>query len=459
MPGPIVITSLAYLLAAFAALYMSRKRNPLPPGPKGLPLIGNLHELPYEYPWLTYAQWAKKYGPIFSFKVFGSTTIVINSFKVATELIEKRSTNYSDRPRMIMADELMEWAWSFIHMPYADRWRRHRKMFHQYFQPRVLSTYHPSQTEMTIKLLRQLSCTPEEFGSHIKHYVGSLALKVAYGYEVKPKDDFYVQLVGIAMEPLLLVVHGNHLVDFLPFLKHIPEWFPGAGFKRLAKDGAKRTRDLRDIPFNAVKKSMADGSAQQSFAYEILEKVKANNPNSQEEEEIIKNCAGIIYLAGSDTTSSFLLAWMLAMAQYPQVQRTAQEQLDKVVGKARLPEFSDRSSLPYFEAMMLETLRWHSIVPLAAPHRAIQEDEFEGYNIPAGATVTINTCLCPGRHFAMDTAWIAMASILTTYHIFKAADITATEIDPTDFTDGLVSHPKPYKLRIMRRPSTSIVFT
>lgn len=53
-------------------------------------------------------------------------------------------------------------------------------------------------------------------------YVGSIAFKAAYGYEIQSENDFYIKLVGIAMEPLLLVVHGNYLVDFLPFLKYIP---------------------------------------------------------------------------------------------------------------------------------------------------------------------------------------------------------------------------------------------
>lgn len=59
-----------------------------------------------------------------------------------------------------------------------------------------------------------------------------------------------------------------------------------------------------------------------------------------------------------------LLAWMLAMANYPEIQKQAQAYVDEVTGKARLPEFGDRNSLPYIEAILLETLRWHPIVPL-----------------------------------------------------------------------------------------------
>lgn len=92
---------IAFLAPCLTAWMMGHKTLPLPPGPKGLPLIGSPYELPNKYPWLEYAKWTKKYGAMFSFKVFGSPTIVINSARAATELLEKRSANYSDRPRMV----------------------------------------------------------------------------------------------------------------------------------------------------------------------------------------------------------------------------------------------------------------------------------------------------------------------------------------------------------------------
>jgi len=81
-----------------------RRRNlpPLPPGPKGYPLIGNLYDIPHENAWVTYAEWSKKYGDVIHVSVFGTSTIILNSAKAALELLEKRSANYSDRPRMVI---------------------------------------------------------------------------------------------------------------------------------------------------------------------------------------------------------------------------------------------------------------------------------------------------------------------------------------------------------------------
>ena len=83
-------------------------------------------------------------------------------------------------------------------------------------------------------------------------------------------------------------------------------------------------------------------------------------------------------------------AFFLAMAMYPDVQRKAQEELDRVVGEGRLPSFEDRGSLPYLNALVRELLRWHIVLPMGMPHRAIADDVYNGYHIPAKSTVLVN---------------------------------------------------------------------
>lgn len=79
------------------------------------------------------------------------------------------------------------------------------------------------------------------------------------------------------------------------------------------------------------------------------------------------------------------------MCLNPSVQDKAQEELDRVVGKDRLPGFDDRDNLPYIEAIWKETLRWNTVAPLSIPHAAQQDDEIQGYHIPKGAIIIPNT--------------------------------------------------------------------
>lgn len=79
------------------------------------------------------------------------------------------------------------------------------------------------------------------------------------------------------------------------------------------------------------------------------------------------------------------------MCLNPSVQQKAQEELDREIGRDRLPGFADRDKLPYTEAIWKETLRWNTVAPLSIPHAAQQDDEIEGYHIPKDAIVIPNT--------------------------------------------------------------------
>jgi len=78
------------------------------------------------------------------------------------------------------------------------------------------------------------------------------------------------------------------------------------------------------------------------------------------------------------------------MAKHPDIQETAQADLDRVVGRDRLPGFSDRPHLPYLDAILREVTRCGVILPLSLGHVATEDDEYNGYFIPKGTVVTSN---------------------------------------------------------------------
>ncbi len=128
--GPFFVTAAICLCVLAIIHYTRRKRPPYPPGPKTLPILGNLRDFPREREALKYAQWAKVYGEsdkpdvgelevqsgaylpprnlgdIYHLSALGTHIIVVNSPKVADDLFVRRSWNYSDRNRMTMINEL-----------------------------------------------------------------------------------------------------------------------------------------------------------------------------------------------------------------------------------------------------------------------------------------------------------------------------------------------------------------
>jgi cytochrome P450 len=82
------------------------------------------------------------------------------------------------------------------------------------------------------------------------------------------------------------------------------------------------------------------------------------------EDDVIKDVSAMAYIAGSDTTVSAIMSFFLAMLIYPEVQQKAQAEIDRVVGRDRLPEMEDMIALPYVSAVVTETLRWLPVLPM-----------------------------------------------------------------------------------------------
>ncbi|KAG7087484.1 hypothetical protein E1B28_013446 [Marasmius oreades] len=475
----------------------------LPPGPKGLPIVGNFVEAravanSNEPPWVTFSKWSHLYGDIFTFQVFGSRTVVLNSYKAIMDLLERRAHNYSDRPSSPMLNELVRWKWLFSLMRYSDWWRLHRRTFHQSFRSRIVPEYYEIQKQRTSLLIQRLVTSPKDFFGHVRAHSGEIILEIVYGYRTQDKIDPYIKLVDVAMEGLNAPgVHGTFMVDFFPILKHVPAWFPGAGFKTKAEVWARNTDRVLDLPWALAKKLMDEGRAVPCFCTRNLEKLPPSGDNSVMD-EVIKNCAAIALIAAGETTVSAILSFILAMVLNPQVQTRAQKELDELTGFTRLPEFADRKNLPYIDAVLSETLRWNPVVPLALPHRAVNDDIYEGYLIPKGSTIVPNAWavlrdeslygpdtqnfnpdrflkqdgkslppnpellafgfgrrVCPGRYLAINSLWLTMTYLLTSYTIAKELDSEGKEIDPVVNynTPGITSHPHPFPCRFIPRSS------
>ncbi|KAF9019569.1 cytochrome P450 [Hymenopellis radicata] len=502
------------VLALLASLLVfSRRRRyalPLPPGPKGLPFVGLLFDRPVRNVYATYTEWAATYGDLVHYQVLGQPIIVVSSEEAATELFERRSTNYSDRPPVPML-ELMGMDWNLVNFRYSDTWRTHRKMFHQYFNANQVTAYQPVQLEASVTLLQQMLTTPEAFFSHVRHNAGSIILRLTYGYDATPVNDPYVTLVDQFVRRTAAAANpGSYLIDYLLILKWIPAWFPLAGFQREAKMVAPHAAQVRDHPFQLAEKDIKQGKSAHSFVATTLRRIEEQE-GADSMVEVTKNVAAIVFSAGADTTVGGVLSTILAMVLNPDVLKQAHEELDVAVGRQRLPNFEDRSNLPLIQAIVLEALRWRPVVPVNVAHASIQDDVYNGYFIPAGtlrlyrdafrsdskfyvgSIVLGNTWallhdgdvyrnpdvfqpkrflgenpepdptargvfgfgrrICPGRHLAMNSVFIAVASILWAFNIERARDADGGEIIPDDkaYLDVFLMHPLPYKCKITPR--------
>ncbi|KIM58375.1 hypothetical protein SCLCIDRAFT_1096223 [Scleroderma citrinum Foug A] len=462
------------------------------PGPKGLPFIGNVFDINISAPWLTYTEWGKRYGGIVHCTLFGRDFVIINEKKIVHELLELRGAIYADRPSLSFID-FFGLDFNTAIKPYGKRWRLHRKMFNLAFNKRASMTYKPIQMQKVRQMLQKLVATPQDYVKHAEAFSGSVIMAISYGYNSMPEDDPFVSKAMRHAELVINVVTTERAAIYsaLPILSYIPSWLPGGRYKKWAGHIRALGREVRDEPVNYVKQNMSSDSVRNSLVNLLLARDIARD-ESCGHEEVVKEAAATAFLAAQDTTFSVMLVFILAMIRYPEVQIKAQEEIDRVVGQDRLPDFSDREILPYVQCVFIETMRWKPVAPLAVPHATLSDDIYDGMYVPKGSTVLINTWaitqneehypnptvfiperhlnadgkfaedsvpvfgfgrrICPGRHLADQSVWSLMVSILATLHITKAKDELGNEIDvQPEFTTGIVVHPKPFPCCIKPR--------
>ncbi|KAJ7935552.1 cytochrome P450 [Mycena leptocephala] len=473
------------LLKCFSKRLWQRSSNlPFPPGPPPRPVIGNALELPTKLAWLTYKEWGVKYGDLVHASALGQHIIIINSVKTAYEFFEKRSHIYSDPSYFTYTIcHSMGWDFNMGVMRLGDRWKHHRRMFQQHFRRDMSRNYRPVQMKKVHALLQGLLSTPQEFRDLLKTVTAATIMSIVYGYDVQPSNDRFVALSENTVKKLSdSFFPGAVAVNTFPILRYLPAWFPGAGFQLYAAECRQLTQEMRAVPFGFVKQNMRDGADSQSVVAKLLEASQARN---RSDEQAIQE------------TVSALASFFLAMALHPDIQKKAQSEIDTVIGTHRLPEFEDRPSLPFVEALYREVMRWKPVAPLGVAHAASADDIYNGYFIPKGATVISNIWamtrdesmyseperfnpdrfftvdgelndddtvlafgfgrrICLGQHAADATVWATIVSVLSTFNIAKAKDAAGHEIDiDANYCDGMVSHPQHFVCSITPRSETA----
>ncbi|KAI5122863.1 hypothetical protein M0805_003156 [Coniferiporia weirii] len=471
-------------------------RAPLPPGPKPKPLIGNLLDLPQpgELEWVHWAKHKELYGPISSLSVMGQTIIILNDLQMAIDLLDKKSAIFSDRPVFIFGGIMVGWENSLPLLRYGERHRLVRKTLHRTIGSNfaMRKFYDIEELEVRRFLLKTLR-KPAQLSDHIRSLTGALILSMSHGYQIEhEKTDPMVALADDALAEFSLSLQpGAWLVDVIPFLRYLPDWMPGTGFKRIATKWAHTAAELIEKPHAFTKQQMAAGIARPSLTQELLDEYKgAPNPT---EEYIIKWSAAAIYGGGADTTVSATYGFFLLMLQHPGVQRKAQAELDAVIGSDRLPTFADRAHLPYVNALVKETLRCAPVVPMGVPHVNMEECTYAGMRIPKGALLMSNIWqmhhdpqtfrdpqnfsperflgdaperdphdiafgfgrrVCPGKELADHTLFLTVAMALTVFDIMPPRSAAGEPVTPSGtYIPGLITRPVDYAAVLTPRSS------
>ncbi|PBK94480.1 cytochrome P450 [Armillaria gallica] len=499
--SPLWFLTAIVVVAYTTVRYLRSPWRNLPPGPRGLPLIGNLLELRGKQ-WLTFTELGRKYGDIMYFNLAGQPLVVLNSLKVAADLLDRRAGKFSDRPRNIVASDILTGGNMFPFAHYGEVWRRMRKAAHEGLNKAVVYRYHSIQTAEAVLLTAGVLAEPEKWDSHLRRTAASATMSVVYDTPPTSEQDPSIKNINDFVSRITRAAKpGAHFVTCIDdFLIRYAKW------KREAEESYAKDSAMFEGLFNVVKDRVAKGDERPSLASTLIQDAGRHNLTEKENSWL----AATMYAGGSDTSSATMSWWTLAMVVYPETQKRAQAELDAVVGRDRLPSFADYEHLPYIRAMIKEILRWCAIadIPdsdsrsLGIPHRSTEDDVYNGYFIPAGTILIANAWhlnrdpemygldaehfnparhldkdgkldpgsaatkeeshvtygfgrrICVGRHIANNTLFIDIAMMLWAMNIERATDENGVPL-PLDVggcvEEGLVNRPVPFKAKITPR--------
>ncbi|KAJ5471482.1 hypothetical protein N7530_008839 [Penicillium desertorum] len=487
---------------------MGSRDKRLPPGPPTVPILGNLHQIPLTKFHKKILEWGNEYGNIFSLKVGSGTTVVLLDRMAINQLLDKKGSIYSDRPKDHVVSIIDSGGFAF--WDNNAHWRSQRKVTSSSLSPtQVEGKLREIQEAETSILIRDLISTPQMFFEHVKRTTVSIADIITWGFRAPTYDNWWASGACEVSDALFSgVTPGAYPpVDEFPFLKYLPD--------RLSpwRTRAERLKQRVDSFWGNARQRLDErrrkGVKRDCIADNLLDGTQPIDIPLTDRQ--FNDFLGFLVAAGSDTTAGSILASIRYLASHPHVQKKAQNEIDDTCGADRLPVWSDNGKLPYINCIIKEGMRIHPVVPIVFPHRvrednwyqdmliprdslvivpawAIQHSEIRGYQDPesynpdrfvhhpklapayAGNANYMNRDefwtlfdhyaygagrrLCPGIHLAEHIQWHVTALLLWAFDIVPTTNAQTGEeehLDLESFQDGLTQPPLPYKVHFKVR--------
>ncbi|KAE8152831.1 cytochrome P450 [Aspergillus avenaceus] len=467
-----------------------------------LPLIGDLHSSPINKPLANWDAWAKQNGPIAVPKLFGIVPIVvINSFEAVTELFSRRSQWYSNRPasvsmEMITGADPGQSRFTLMH-DYDDHLKLHHRILSPSLGTPAASKYQPlmelESRQLLFDLISALRQSPD--GAPIstdtvypllERTQSSVILALHYGLRIPRFEEPILHEVIDIQTQVTHLAANPALPDIIPLLRHLPAFL--SPWKRAADKLYAAQVELYMRLFYQGRDSAGWNATKQAIS-------TAEKHASSPVPDLDLAFTLATSIQGGMETSPRQLLWLFiaAMCQQSFMSR-AHALLDEVVGRNRLPCFSDRSGLAYIDAIVHELFRWRPISPGSIPRRADREDEFKGVKIGKGVTIMANAWaigrddkvfdptlgdlqsfvperwlrnddklrsdlplpvfgqgrrICQGKRVATDGAFMQVASLLWA---FDVEPVDGEDVDPWEMVVvGFMTMPKELKFKLKPR--------
>ncbi|XP_048340251.1 cytochrome P450 1B1 [Sphaerodactylus townsendi] len=392
---PAVQSLLLLLLSLLAAFHVAkllgrerRRRRPEPPGPFPWPLLGNAAQLG-SAPHLALGRLAATYGDVFQLRLGRWPVVVLSGERAIREALIRQGAAFAGRPRF-PSFQLVSGGRSLAFGGYSELWKLQRRLAHStvraFSAHRLLERPLLAEARAVVRLLVR-ACAGGAFVDPSRSLVVAVAnvmSALCFGRRYSHADAEFRRLVG-RNEQFGRTVGAGSLVDALPWLRRFPNPVRSAysAFRALNQEFYSFVRHK----FVEHQSSLRPGDALRDLMDAFI-RLQQAQPRLQVEH--VPATVTDIFGASQDTLSTALQWLLIFLVRYPDVQAKLQEEIDKVVGRGRLPCAEDQSHLPYVMAFLYESMRFSSFVPVTIPHSTTVDTTLMGYHIPKNTVVFVN---------------------------------------------------------------------
>jgi len=366
------------------------------PGPRGLPIVGNLHQVEPSRMHLVIEDWSRRYGEYFRVRLGGREMFVVANPEAIAGILRDRPDGFQRTPRLVEAAH--EMGFDGLFSANGERWRRQRPMVMGSFDPGHIKTYFPSLVAVTERFARRWQRAAQagddiDLQADLMRYTVDVTAGLAFGADINTieSDDEVIQQHLDKVLPALL----KRLFALFPYWRLFRDRGMQAHISALqravdafiaqARERMSRTPSLREHPSNLIEAMIAARDA----------------PGSGLEDSDVAGNVLTMLLAGEDTTAN-TLAWAIYLLhRHPEQTRRAREEVRGVLGDERLAtRYEQLGRLEFVEACANETMRLKPVAPIIVLE-AVRDALVAGVAVPAGSFVM---CLMrPGavdeRHF------------------------------------------------------------
>ncbi|NXG44852.1 CP2K6 protein, partial [Psilopogon haemacephalus] len=382
--GLLLILILLLILSSQRA-WKSHRRQNFPPGPRPVPIIGNLHIMNLRRPHLTMLELSKTYGPVFSIQMGLRTVVVLVGYDTVKEALVNQADAFAGRPKL----PIVEVSGNTKGVIFSDgeNWKVMRRftlttlrdfgMGKKAIEDRIVEEYGYLGDTIEAQKGKPLDMTLVMNGA-TANVIVSILLGRRYDYE----DPTFRRL---------LVLLNQNIRIFGSLAISIYNMFPFLGFLlKEYKTFMKNVKELKAFikaTFIEHLKTL-DRNDQRSFidAFLVRQQEENGKANGYFHNENLTEVVRNLFAAGMETTSTTLRWGLLLMAKYPEIQKKVQEEIEAVIG-SNPPRTEHRSQMPYTDAVVHEIQRFASILPMNLPHETTADVTLKGYFIPKGTYI------------------------------------------------------------------------